>query len=63
MNNYKIEISYDGSLFHGFQKQPNVRTVQSEIEGSLKLINGDYELNYAGRTEKIMQIIFFIRKI
>ncbi len=51
MNNYKIEISYDGSLFHGFQKQPNVRTVQSEIENSLKLIIGDYELNYAGRTD------------
>ena len=51
MNNYKIEISYDGSLFHGFQKQLNVRTVQSEIEDSLKLIIGDYDLNYAGRTD------------
>ncbi len=51
MNNYKIEISYDGSLFHGFQKQLNVRTVQSEIEESLKLIIGDYELNYSGRTD------------
>ncbi len=51
MNNYKIEISYDGSLFHGFQKQLNVRTVQSDIEDSLKLIIGGYELNYAGRTD------------
>ena len=51
MNNYKIEISYDGSLFHGFQKQLNVRTVQSEIEDSLKLITDNYELNYAGRTD------------
>ena len=51
MNNYKIEISYDGSLFHGFQKQTSVRTVQSEIEDSLKLITNDYELNYAGRTD------------
>ena len=51
MNNYKIEISYDGSLFHGFQKQLNVRTVQSEIEDSLKLITQNYELNYAGRTD------------
>ena len=51
MNNYKIEISYDGSLFHGFQKQLNVRTVQSDIEDSLKLIIGDYELNYSGRTD------------
>ena len=51
MNNYKIEISYDGSSFHGFQKQVSVRTVQSEIENSLKLIIKDYELNYAGRTD------------
>jgi len=51
LNNYKIDISYDGSLFHGFQKQLNVRTVQSKIEESLKLIIGDYELNYAGRTD------------
>ena len=32
LNNYKIEISYDGSLFHGFQKQLNVRTVQSKLK-------------------------------
>ena len=51
MNNYKIEISYDGSAFYGFQKQASVRTVQSEIEGSLKLIIKHYELNYAGRTD------------
>jgi len=51
LNNYKIEISYDGSSFYGFQKQVTVRTVQSEIEDSLKLIIKDYELNYAGRTD------------
>ena len=51
MNNYKIEISYDGSLFYGFQKQLNLRTVQSEIEGALNLIVKDYELTYAGRTD------------
>jgi len=51
LNNYKIEISYDGSSFHGFQKQVSVRTVQSAIEDSLQLIIKDYELNYAGRTD------------
>jgi len=51
LNNYKIEISYDGSSFYGFQKQVSVRTVQSEIEDSLQLIIKDYELNYAGRTD------------
>ena len=29
---YKAIIAYDGTHFHGFQKQPNERTVQEEIE-------------------------------
>ena len=51
MNNYKIEISYDGSLFHGFQKQLDLKTVQSVIEESIDLILENYKLNYAGRTD------------
>ena len=51
LNNYKIEISYDGSLFHGFQKQSDLKTVQSAIEESIDLILENYELNYAGRTD------------
>ncbi len=51
MNNYKIEISYDGSFFHGFQKQLNIKTVQSVLENSMDLIIENYELNYAGRTD------------
>lgn len=33
---YKILMAYDGHLFHGFQIQPNQRTVQGEIEQALK---------------------------
>ena len=51
LKNYKIEISYDGSLFHGFQKQLNLKTVQSVIEKSTDLILQNYDLNYAGRTD------------
>ena len=29
---YKCIVSYDGTCFHGFQVQPNLRTVQEEIE-------------------------------
>ena len=29
---YLIKFSYDGSNFFGYQKQPKVRTVQSELE-------------------------------
>ena len=29
---YKAIIAYDGTQFNGFQKQPNGRTVQEELE-------------------------------
>ncbi len=51
MNNYKIDISYDGTNFHGFQKQKNIKTVQSAIERSLNQILSSYNLLYAGRTD------------
>ncbi len=51
MNNYKINISYDGTDFHGFQKQKNIRTVQFVIETSLNKILNSYKLSYAGRTD------------
>ncbi len=51
MNNYKIDISYDGTNYHGFQKQKNVKTVQLAIETSLNQILTSYNLLYAGRTD------------
>ena len=35
---YLITFSYDGSKFHGLQKQPNKETVQSNIESALEKI-------------------------
>ena len=35
---YLITISYDGTDFSGYQKQPKERTVQSELEKALKEI-------------------------
>ena len=39
MQRYKCTISYDGTLFSGFQIQPKERTVQSELEKALKKIH------------------------
>ena len=36
---YKCTVSYDGSQFHGFQTQDNLRTVQVEIENALEIIH------------------------
>ena len=41
---YLITISYDGTDFSGYQKQPKERTVQSELEKALKekIFSGAY---------------------
>lgn len=50
---YFITFSYDGSKYKGYQKQPNAKTIQEEIEKAIKKINNDQEvIIYAsGRTD------------
>jgi tRNA pseudouridine38-40 synthase len=53
MKNIKITYQYDGSMFQGFQKQPNKRTVQGELELVLnKILKNTVNLVSAGRTDK-----------
>lgn len=53
MTRYKATISYDGTLFAGFQRQSHARTVQEEIEKTLqKLASGQpVPIHGAGRTD------------
>ena len=52
MKNIKLTIAYDGSNFNGFQIQPDVRTVQGEIEKALKRLNKEeISIISAGRTD------------
>lgn len=53
MTRYKATISYDGTLFSGFQRQSHARTVQEEIEKTLqKLASGQpVPIHGAGRTD------------
>lgn len=53
MIRYKATISYDGTLFAGFQRQPQVRTVQEEIEKTLTRLNSGEKvaIHGAGRTD------------
>jgi len=49
---FKCTVKYDGTLFHGFQVQKNLRTVQAEIEKVLLIINKKKTILYAsGRTD------------
>lgn len=49
---YKCIVQYDGSLFHGFQVQGDLRTVQLEIEKVLLIITKKkVRIHPAGRTD------------
>ncbi len=54
MKRYLITFSYDGTDFNGYQTQPNLRTVQGELEKALKEINDHQETPVcaSGRTDK-----------
>jgi tRNA pseudouridine38-40 synthase len=49
---YRLTIAYDGSRFHGYARQPEVRTVQGELEEALVQRVGPVETSVAGRTDK-----------
>jgi len=47
-----VIFSYDGSNFHGFERQVGYRTVQEELENALKYINNkDTKIFASGRTD------------
>lgn len=49
---YLLTFSYDGTLFYGYQKQKNKRTVQEEIEKVLSKINNEKTvISASGRTD------------
>ncbi len=49
---YLLKFSYDGSFFHGFQRQNNVENVQGEIERVLSIIFDEkIIIKGAGRTD------------
>jgi len=52
MPNYRLDISYDGSGFHGYAKQVGQRTIQRELESALGTVLGAvFKTSVAGRTD------------
>ena len=52
MRNLKLTLAYDGTSFHGWQVQPQLRTVQGELEEALeKLFNHEVAVTGSGRTD------------
>lgn len=49
----RLTLHYDGAAFYGWQRQPGVRTVQSELEAALsRLANRPTTVVGAGRTDR-----------
>ena len=47
-----IELSYKGTIYHGWQEQPNANSVQAEINKALStILNTHIEVMGAGRTD------------
>lgn len=53
MRNIKLTLAYDGTEFHGWQTQPNGRTVQETLEAAVRAVTGDERIfcNASGRTD------------
>ena len=52
MPNFKITIEYDGSAYHGWQREAEDRTIQGEIENALMTMTGDrFTVTGSGRTD------------
>lgn len=51
---YLIKFSYDGTNFYGYQKQPEKRTIEGELEKALYSINNhkDTRIFSSGRTDR-----------
>lgn len=48
----KLTLQYDGTDFHGWQRQPGMRTAQGTLEDALsRLLNTALEVNGASRTD------------
>ena len=52
MRTIKLVVAYDGSAYHGFQKQKNVQTVQNVLEEVLTMLCGEKVVTAgSGRTD------------
>lgn len=50
---YMMVFSYDGTTYHGYQKQPNEKTIQAVLEEKLSQLNGNVfvAVHASGRTD------------
>ncbi len=55
---FLVKLAYDGNYFYGWAKQPNLKTVQGEIETALSLIyEQPINIIAAGRTDRYVHAL------
>lgn len=58
---YLLELSYKGTNYHGWQKQPDAHSVQGDLEQTLTLLLGtETEVTGCGRTDKGVHARYYI---
>ncbi len=58
---YFIQLSYDGTNYHGWQLQQNARSVQEEVEKALAILTRDkVDVVGAGRTDAGVHATFYM---
>lgn len=55
--NLKVKLEYDGSAYHGWQRQKNARSVQEVVERAISRISGEeiVVIGAGGRMQVFMQ--------
>ena len=61
MQRYFLQLSFNGTKYHGWQFQPNALTVQEVLEKSLStLLREEISVVGAGRTDSGVHALFFV---
>ncbi len=61
MQRYFLQLSYNGTNYHGWQVQPNAASVQEELEKALStILREDISVVGAGRTDTGVHALFYM---
>ena len=56
-----LELSYDGTHYHGWQRQPECTTVQEVLEGAMERLFGQsFSVMGCGRTDTGVHARYFV---
>jgi tRNA pseudouridine38-40 synthase len=63
LNRYKLIVEYDGTHYHGMQRQNDLPTIQQALENAIEKYCGQNQIYYCGRTDvgvhAIGQVVHF----